>query len=102
MFKKRMFKFINASSKYFSSQQEKKVLVTGCGGQVGSALVPRLYEKYGVQNVLCTDVTNQPAFVKGQFTKLDVSYDKDFKEVANEYKPNIILHLAAILSGILK
>jgi nucleoside-diphosphate-sugar epimerase len=99
MFKKNLVQQIKTSKKYFSSQQQRKILVTGCGGQVGSALVPRLYQKYGVENILCTDVSNKPGFVQGEFTKLDVSNEKEFKGVAFDYKPCTILHLAAILSG---
>ena len=100
MFKKKIVQFTKVSRKYFSEQMEKRVLVTGCCGQVGSALVPKLYEKYGVENVMCTDIAEKPSFVKGKFAKLDVANDKDFKELSFEYKPSIILHLAAILSGI--
>jgi nucleoside-diphosphate-sugar epimerase len=99
MFKKNLIQHLKTSKKHFSSQYHRKILVTGCGGQVGSALVPRLYQKYGVENILCTDVSNKPAFVQGEFIKLDVSNEKEFKGIAFDYKPSIMLHLAAILSG---
>jgi nucleoside-diphosphate-sugar epimerase len=99
MFRKTFHRFSKLQAFSFSVQSEWKFLVTGCGGQVGSALIPLLYKQYGVNNVLCSDVSNKPSFVKGNFTKLDVSDNKSFREIAFEYKPTSILHLAAILSG---
>ena len=93
------FFFFKLHKKSFSAKVEKKFLVTGCCGQIGSALVPRLYHMYGLENITCTDVANQPSHVKGKFHSLDVSDDKTFRDVALSFRPTNIVHLAAILSG---
>ena len=95
----RKYSLFKLRSKYFTLKNERRFLVTGSGGQIGSALVPKLYEKYGVENVICTDVAKQPSYVNGKFHLLDVSDDKNFRDIAFAYKPTNILHLAGILSG---
>ena len=91
---------VKLNRKFFSSKSERTFLLTGCCGQIGSALVPKLYDRYGVDNVICTDVVNQPSYVVGKYHSLDVSDHKSFRDIAMTYKPTDILHLAAILSGI--
>lgn len=41
---------------YATTQQQPKVLITGCLGQIGSELVEIMRKKYGQQNVVATDV----------------------------------------------
>lgn len=48
-----MIKFYGRS---FSSQI-KRILLTGCNGQIGTALMPILYHKYGKENVIVSDIT---------------------------------------------
>lgn len=82
---------------------QKKVLITGALGQIGTELVPFLRDKYGVDNVIATNrsvreidgVTNI-----GIFEQLDVA-DKDrLAELVDKYQVNTIVHLAAVLSAV--
>lgn len=81
----------------------KKILVTGCLGQIGSELVTKLREVYGVDNVIGTDI-RKPEGNKivegGPFDTLDVTDAKAFIEVTRKYKPDTIIHLAALLSAV--
>lgn len=63
----------------------KKIMITGSGGSLGQALLNRLSNFNGT--ILKTDIL--PGFVK-----LDVTNEENVKEVLNEFKPDLILHLA--------
>jgi len=79
-----------------------KFLVTGCSGQVGTALIPTLYNRFGLDNVLCTDIVPKPSHVTGKYLKLDVTDKKEFDKIVVNNGSNYIIHMAGILSGILK
>ena len=43
----------------------RNILVTGSYGQIGSELVPALRKKYGIENVIATDIkTSSPETLK--------------------------------------
>lgn len=52
----------------------KKILITGCLGQIGSELTMRLRKDYGVDNVIATDIrhVDGPVCDEGLFEILDV------------------------------
>lgn len=81
----------------------KKVLVTGCLGQIGSELVARLRELNGADSVIATDIRkpeNNETVESGPFEILDVSdYDKMLK-LAKDNQVDTIVHLAALLSAV--
>ncbi len=85
----------------YKYKKQFKFLVTGCSGQVGKALIPRLYKDFGVENVVCSDLFEKPSFVKGEYTSLDVVDTKSYENTVKNNEINYILHLAGILSGIL-
>ena len=77
---------------------EKKILLTGANGQIGTALTQALREIYGKENVIATDITeskveNEP------FDFIDILNKVRLKEYIGDYKVTQIYHLAAILSA---
>ena len=79
----------------------RKILVTGACGQIGSALVPALRERYGAENIVATDIaeTNPSLREDGPFEFLDVTQRGAIAAVVDRYKIDTIYHLAAILSA---
>lgn len=66
-----------------------KVFITGCGGMLGDAIYP--YFACHCKYVLASDkVTNEKWLMQ-----LDVRDDKHLSQVFKEYKPDLVLHLAA-------
>jgi len=79
----------------------KKILVTGALGQIGTELSLELIKRYGKENILLTDINEKiPLSLNGSnYRKLDV-LDKDKIDlIINEFKPDAIFHMAAILSA---
>ena len=70
----------------------KKILITGCGGMLGSAIYPCLTNKG--YDVFATDIDLNDNWLQ----HLDVRDINEAREVANRFKPDIILHLAALTS----
>ena len=79
----------------------KRILVTGACGQIGSALVPALRERYGAEAVVATDIaeTNPTLRKGGPFEFLDVTQRGAIAAVVDRYEIDTIYHLAAILSA---
>jgi nucleoside-diphosphate-sugar epimerase len=86
-----------------NEKQQKRVLVTGALGQIGSELTLALKDRYGADNVIATDV--QPDTTKKlssvvPFALLDVLKQEHVEAVIERYKINTIYHLAALLSAV--
>lgn len=79
----------------------KKILVTGALGQIGSELVMKLRELYGLDHVLATDLKSSTHEItrSGPFELLDVTNDKAMFEIAKRYEVDTVIHLAALLSA---
>jgi len=76
----------------------KKILVTGAFGLVGSDLVPKLQEKYGLDNVIALGrETFMPGF-KGILEKGDVRDGQLMADLVQKYDVGEIYHLAGLLS----
>lgn len=77
-----------------------KILVTGAFGQIGTELVPALCRRYGSNDVLATGRR-----VLGDFedacavAELDVTEGRDVEALVNREAPQVIYHLAAVLSA---
>lgn len=82
---------------------KRKILMTGCLGQIGSELTIAMRKIYGVDNVIASDLVRKdiPEVVEvGAFEQLDVLDDKRMAEVIDKYQVNTVIHLAAILSAV--
>ncbi len=83
--------------------EERKVLVTGALGQIGSELSAALADRYGEGSVVTSDIRDDvddvmPGSV--EFVTLDVLSGDDFDELVRKHKINRIYHLAALLSAV--
>jgi nucleoside-diphosphate-sugar epimerase len=81
----------------------KKILITGCLGQIGSELTMRLREIYGVDNVIATDIRHvegNPVVESGIFETLDVMNYESMLGLAKKYEVDTLIHLAALLSAV--
>jgi threonine 3-dehydrogenase len=75
-----------------------KILVIGASGQLGSVLSQQLQKKYGVDNVIATDLRFNQDF-KGHFEILDATNMEALEKVVKANDIDQIYHLAAILSA---
>ena len=77
-----------------------KILVIGAGGQLGSELTQGLWNLYGKENVIATDIKDpQGILSQGNFEILDVLKQKNLFEFVQKNKITQIYHLAAVLSA---
>ncbi|MET3289099.1 UNVERIFIED_CONTAM: nucleoside-diphosphate-sugar epimerase [Brevibacillus sp. OAP136] len=80
----------------------KTILVTGALGQIGSELVTKLRAEYGADQVIATDIQKKPdndVVNSGPFELLDVTDAKAMFAIAQSYKVDTVIHLAALLSA---
>jgi nucleoside-diphosphate-sugar epimerase len=77
---------------------ERKILVTGAAGQIGSVLSKRLIELYGVDNVIQTDI-RVPEDGEGVWKVLDITNLERYNQLIDKYNIGSIYHLAALLSA---
>lgn len=79
----------------------KKVLVTGCLGQIGSELVLRLREDLGNENVVAKDIRMPEKLEDGElFEILDVMDYEKMRALVEKYQVDTLIHLAALLSAV--
>jgi len=78
--------------------KKERILLTGGGGQIGTALSTALREIYGEDNVITSDI-KRPTKVKGRFVMLDILNTQRIAEIIEDYEITQIYHLAAILSA---
>ena len=80
--------------------KNEKILVIGAGGQLGTELTQGLWNLYGRQNVIATDIKDpQGILSQGNFEILDVLKQKHLYEFIDKNKITQIFHLAAVLSA---
>ncbi len=80
----------------------KRILVTGATGQIGTALIPALKQKYGSSNVVAAGHKKKPESGlqdKGYYETLDVRNRNAVKRIIKEYEIGTIYHLASLLSA---
>jgi nucleoside-diphosphate-sugar epimerase len=80
--------------------QKHKILVIGAGGQLGSELTQGLWDLYGKENVMATDIKEpEGVLAQGPFEILDVLNQKRLFELIKLNGFTQIYHLAAVLSA---
>lgn len=77
---------------------DTRVLIIGANGQLGAVLTDRLQEKFGVNNVVASDLRPKEAFI-GNFEIIDATDIERIDKIVRQYKITQIYHLAAILSA---
>lgn len=78
---------------------QKKILVTGACGQIGTELVQALRDKYGKQNVVATDIREIADTSDGPYFRLDVLDKEELQKLVTQLNITHIYHLAAVLSA---
>jgi threonine 3-dehydrogenase len=77
-----------------------KILLTGAGGQIGHDLIGALVAQG--HELISTDLAPRPpshAHAGGKWQRLDVTDAKATEELLGDLKPELVFHLAAILSA---
>jgi nucleoside-diphosphate-sugar epimerase len=77
----------------------KKILVTGAFGQIGSELVPALQKKYGRDNVVALGHSHIPVDFQGVVEKIDIREPEALKALVQKYNIDTVYHLVSILSA---
>ena len=83
----------------------ERILVTGALGQIGSELVVTLRERYGVDNVIASDIKMPSAdALRGAdpspFEHVDCTNHDQIQQVVDRHRIDTIYHLAALLSAV--
>ncbi|MEL6944527.1 MAG: NAD-dependent epimerase/dehydratase family protein, partial [Bacteroidota bacterium] len=78
--------------------KKETILLTGGGGQIGTALSTALRDIYGEDHVIASDI-KRPEKVEGRFIMLDILNTQRIAEVIEDHGITQIYHLAAILSA---
>jgi len=81
----------------------KKIMVTGAMGQIGSELIPALRKKFGAENVVAVGHRKEPGEEfknAGPFETADARDKEALREIIEKYDINIVYHLVGILSAV--
>jgi nucleoside-diphosphate-sugar epimerase len=81
----------------------KNILLTGCGGQIGSELTIELRKRYGNNHVIGSDkrvITTGPLAETGPMETMDVTDAGQIAALVKKYNIDTIYHLAALLSAV--
>lgn len=83
-------------------KEMKRILVTGACGQIGTELTVALRKKYGIDNVVATDIKEEPCFPEGSgpYHRLDVLDAAAIESIITRYDIDTIYHMAALLSAV--
>jgi len=76
-----------------------RILVTGACGQLGSELITQLNKRYGIQNIIASDLKQAHSQTKNPFELLDVTNANQLNKLIVKHKITQVYHLAAILSA---
>lgn len=80
----------------------KRIMITGALGQIGTELTVKLRDIYGTDNVLATDLRRPEEdniVLSGPFETLDVMDGERMQTIADDFKPDTMMHMAALLSA---
>lgn len=73
------------------SNMFQRVLITGSGGMLGTSVYPYFKERY--PEILATDLSLKEPWLQ----KLDIRDTQVVSELFEQYKPDLVLHLAALV-----
>lgn len=81
--------------------KERKILVLGAGGQIGTDLVCTLREKWGAENVIASDLksTCPDKLEGGPYVSLNATDREGLRELAVQENVGEVYHLVAMLSA---
>jgi threonine 3-dehydrogenase len=77
----------------------RKIFITGALGQIGKSLQKVCGAIYGENNILLSDVVFPERIQAKNYVHCDVTSKKSIEEALQNFKPDWIIHLAAILSA---
>ncbi len=81
--------------------KNSKILVIGAGGQLGSELTQALWQRFGKERVIATDIRDPGGVVsQGNFELLDVLNQQYLIDFIRKNNITQVYHLAAVLSAI--
>ena len=78
---------------------QKKILVIGSNGQIGTVLTNKLGHKYGFKNVVGSDLRSPEKPIKFPFEPCSVLDKEKLEEIINKYSITDVYLLAAYLSA---
>lgn len=78
---------------------EKKVLVIGSSGQIGTELVEELRTLFGNENVVASDIREPQNIQTGPFEILDILNKEQLQNIVKKYQITDVYLLAALLSA---
>lgn len=84
-----------------STAAAPRVLLTGSTGQIGMELIDFMRKRYGVDNVIATDINLEPLKNSpGKNLKLDVTDKEGMEKLIVDNGINTVVHLASLLSAV--
>ncbi|MCB0792577.1 MAG: NAD-dependent epimerase/dehydratase family protein [Flavobacteriales bacterium] len=78
---------------------EKKVLVIGSSGQIGTELVEGLRERFGAENVVASDIKEPQVEQTGPFVMVDATDRRGIERIIEKHGITEVYLLAALLSA---
>lgn len=75
-----------------------RILITGALGQIGTALTNALNNKFGIENVIISDLKDTYQS-DNKYYKLNILDKKSLESIIEDEKITIVYHLAALLSA---
>jgi len=93
-------KMFSTTAKPQKEWAEKKVLIAGCRGQIGSALTQALIDDLGASQVIAADLVEEDSNINCKYYKLDITDKATYEKIVKDEEVDYIIHLAAILSSL--
>lgn len=82
---------------------ERRILITGAVGQIGSELIPALRKKHGNENVIAVGHRTEPTEEfrnSGPYETANVTNKEEIRSLIEKYDINTIYHLVGVLSAV--